>query len=112
MRHKLFTNKGFMRLYMAGNSSGKSRLGISVSRACGKAHLRNRLKRLGRDAFRLSQHEIPADFDYVLIFTPKMSKTGTEPEKTMDSLTFQEVRGSFLDMIRILMSRQSKTEHD
>ena len=109
MRYKLFVQKGFMRLYMAPNTAGLSRLGVSISRTCGKAHLRNRLKRLAREAFRLSQHDIAADFDYVLIFTPKMSKTGTEPKRTLETLTFQEVQGSFLEMAGILLKRQTKS---
>ena len=108
MKHKLFRNKGFMRLYIAPNSIGRPRFGVSISRKCGKATVRNRLKRLGREAFRLSQNDIAADFDYVLIFTPKMSKTGTEPMRMLETLTFQEVQGSFLDMAGSILRRQAK----
>jgi ribonuclease P protein component len=43
------------------------RLGLSVSRKVGGATHRNRLRRLYREAFRLSRHEMPAGLDLVLI---------------------------------------------
>lgn len=46
-------------LYGAANDVGFARLGITVSRRVGNAVARNRWKRLLREAFRLSQHELP-----------------------------------------------------
>ena len=51
------------------------RLGLSVSRKVGGAVVRNRWKRLIREAFRISQSRLPEGIDLVVI--PRM---GVEPE--------------------------------
>src|SRR5437667_8448923 len=55
------------------------RLGLSVSRKVGNAVLRNRLRRLYREAFRLTKHQMPLGFDLVLI--PRSAQ-----EPTLESL--------------------------
>ena len=54
-------------VYACENGLPHSRLGLSVSRKFGKAHHRNRLRRLYREAFRLERHQMPAGLDLVLI---------------------------------------------
>ncbi len=49
------------------NDLPHNRLGLSVSRKYGNAVARNRLRRLYREAFRLSKHELPKGLDLVLI---------------------------------------------
>jgi ribonuclease P protein component len=57
----------YLLIFAAANGLDESRCGISVSRRHGKAVQRTRLKRLLREAFRLSQHDLPKGFDFVVI---------------------------------------------
>jgi ribonuclease P protein component len=54
-------------VYACENGLPHLRLGCSVSRKVGGAVRRNRLRRLYREAFRLTKHEMPAGLDLVLI---------------------------------------------
>jgi ribonuclease P protein component len=54
-------------VFAAPNQTDALRVGLSVSRKNGNAVVRNRLKRLLREAFRLSRHEMPGGLDLVLV---------------------------------------------
>lgn len=62
-------------VYAAENGLAHPRLGLSVSRKVGGAIVRNRWKRLLREAFRLTQAKLPAGVDLVVI-----PQRGVEPE--------------------------------
>ena len=92
---------GLLTLYMAKNDCGHQRLGVSVGKPCGGAVVRNRIKRLLREAFRQSQDRIPADFDYLVMISrsyTKSDKSGTK--EAIRQLTFQQVRTSLLSLVK------------
>lgn len=61
---------GVLIVYAVENGLPHPRLGCSVSRKVGNAVVRNRVKRLFREAFRLEQEALPTGVDLVLIPRP------------------------------------------
>ena len=72
-------------IFGAANDLGITRFGLSVSRKQGNAVRRSRLKRLLREAFRLSQHELPQGLDLVLIPRQGMESTLEDYRKSITS---------------------------
>jgi len=60
------------------NTLGYSRLGLSIPKRVGTATKRNSIKRLCREAFRLSQFDIPTGIDVLITIRPHEPKTLTE----------------------------------
>ncbi|MEX2139464.1 MAG: ribonuclease P protein component [Pirellulales bacterium] len=73
-RRRSATN-GRMTVCGCENELGQTRLGLSVSRKVGGAVVRNRWKRLLREAFRLSREKLPPGIDLVIV-----AKDSTPPE--------------------------------
>jgi ribonuclease P protein component len=62
--------RGPLAAYSLPNDLGHPRLGISISRRVGIAPVRNRIKRLLREAFRLHRYELPRGYDVVIVVRP------------------------------------------
>ncbi len=58
---------GKLIVYVCENGLAHSRLGLSVSKKNGDAVHRNRMRRLYREAFRLTRREMPTGLDLVLV---------------------------------------------
>src|SRR5438093_11128369 len=58
---------GRLIVYACGNDLPYNRLGLSVSRKIGGAVQRNRMRRLFREAYRLTKQDLPTGLDLVVI---------------------------------------------
>ena|SRR5436190_24097028 len=87
------TADGRLIVYACENGLPHLRLGLSVSRKFGSAVRRNRLRRLYREAFRLTRQELPTGLDLVLV--PR----GAEPP------TLEQLKRSLPRLIRQVAAR-------
>jgi ribonuclease P protein component len=79
-------------VYVCENQLPYLRLGLSVSRKFGGAVERNRLRRLYREAFRLTRHDMPAGLDLVLIPRTPAAPELEELKQTLPRLVRQVAR--------------------
>ena len=68
---KLYRSKGqanaFLVLYARPNRSQSNRIGITVSKKLGKAHIRNRVRRRLREVYRLNEDLFAPGWDIVVV---------------------------------------------
>ena len=107
----LRVSDGVLTLYMAKNDIGYSRLGVSVGKFWGNAVVRNRLKRLLREAFRQGQDQLPAGFDYLLMISRSRRKSDkSDPKETIKQLTFEQARASLMTLANQAGVKDGETE--
>ncbi|MFA5553213.1 MAG: ribonuclease P protein component [Phycisphaerae bacterium] len=68
LAQRAYASDQLLRVSAAKNDISYSRLGVSITKSLGSSPLRNRLKRLVREAFRLNQESIPAGYDYIVCY--------------------------------------------
>ena len=73
-------------MYSLPNDLGHQRMGISISRRVGTAPRRNRIKRLLREAFRLSPIVLPRGYDLVIVVRPHAPLEFSEYQKLFAQL--------------------------
>lgn len=68
---RLYKTNGFagpyLVLYARKNREGINRVGITVSKKLGKAHIRNRIRRRLREVYRLNEEKFLPGWDIVLV---------------------------------------------
>ncbi len=58
---------GYLVLYARRNRSPENRVGITVSKKLGKAHVRNRVRRRLREIYRLNEEKFQPGWDIVVV---------------------------------------------
>ena len=99
LARRVCVSNGLLKLFIAENDCGWPRLGVSVGRFCGRAVVRNRLKRLLREAFRQSQDRIASGFDYLLMICPDWTNKldmSASSKKAAEKLTVEQVKASLM----------------
>ncbi len=110
LARRMSARDSLLTVCMAENDCGYPRLGVSVGKSCGNAVVRNRLKRLLREAFRQSQDRIPSSFDYVIMISHRLSKKMRQSaaEEAWPGPTFEQFEASILALTAAAVEKISK----
>ncbi|MDA0802389.1 MAG: ribonuclease P protein component [Planctomycetota bacterium] len=88
--HGLRRDAGVFVVHAVANGLPFNRLGLSVSRRCGPAVRRNRIKRLLREGFRLTRAQLPAGMDLVVVCRLRADAPRDRPSLGEATQLFQE----------------------
>jgi ribonuclease P protein component len=83
---------GVLLVYARENDREYSRIGLVVSRKVGGSVLRARWKRCIREAFRLSQNELPAGLDLVVLPRPQATPAMPRVRQSLQTLSARLAR--------------------
>ncbi len=83
---------GFLVLYARRNREGCNRIGITVSKKLGKAHIRNRVRRRLREVYRLNEDKFLPGWDIVVVARTK-AVNASFPELTNAYLALAKKAG-------------------
>ena len=77
---RLYNTKGFANgllvLYARPNRLGQNRVGITVGKKLGKAHVRNRARRRLREVYRLNEEKFLPGYDIVVVARSRTVEAG------------------------------------
>lgn len=79
---------GYVTIYMQKNRLSINRLGLTCGKTVGKAVIRNRVKRLMRESYRLSEHRLKTGYDVVIVARSRAAG------KNLDVI-FKDIRYAF-----------------
>lgn len=74
------------KLFVLKNGLPRNRICFTFPRKFGNAVVRNRAKRLGREAYRLMKNRLTAGFDLILLIYPESESTLSERERQLETL--------------------------
>ena len=87
---------GLLVLYARKNRTGINRVGITVSKKLGKAHIRNRIRRRVREVYRLNEAAFRPGWDIVVVVRSK-AIDASFPQLTESYLSLAKRAGILVD---------------
>ncbi|MEW4488831.1 ribonuclease P protein component [Thalassoglobus sp. JC818] len=89
---KLRAGNEHLLIFADRSPTGVTRIGLSVSRKNGNSVVRHRIRRLLKEAFRLSQSDLPDGIDLILIPRPGSNSTVQDYQRALVSLSSKLAR--------------------